>query len=154
MPQSTVPAVLTNLVTLFTAAAPAGCPVYLGPLPGSDIPPDYVTVGHADDNMPSVVGSAEASDMGDWAKVYAEKYQVLCALSTSSGDELAAARMARADTIFQALMVVLRNNRTLSGAITPPGVASLGSYQWQIEEGGSIVTIFFNVDVVAPWVGA
>jgi hypothetical protein len=152
MPQSTVPAVLTNLVTLFTANAPAGVPVSLGSTPGGDIPADYVTVGWAGDDLPSVDGRSRPTELGNPGQVAAESYVVWCSVSTSSGDELAAARIARTDAIFQALVAALRGNRTLMGALTPPGMADVGSFQWTIEEGGQVATVYFQVDVDAGWV--
>jgi hypothetical protein len=150
--QSTVPAVLTALVTLWQPVVPTGMTVYLGPIPGGDIPADYVTVAWADDALPSVQGRGLASELGNSPQVSAEEYGVWCAVSASGGDELAAVRMARVDSIFQALVAAVRANRTLSGAILPPGMADLGDLQWQIEAGGSIVTIYFQVSVVAPLV--
>lgn len=150
--QSTVPAVLTALVALWTPIVPAGVAICLGPTPGGDIPADYVTVGWADDGLPSVTGRGLPSDLGNSPQASAEEYGVWCAVSTSSGDELAAVRMARVDATFQTLVAAVRANRTLLGAILPPGLADVGSFQWQIEQGGQVVTVYFQVEVTAPLV--
>lgn len=158
MPQSTVPAVLTQLQATFAAAvaplaaADSAVPCPIGPNPGSDIPADYVTVGWASDDLPSIVGGFRPTTLGNPGQVSSERYSVWCSVSTSSGDELGALRVARTDTLFQAMVAALRANRNLSGAILPPGMADVGNYQWTIEAGGQIATVAFEVVVDAAMV--
>jgi hypothetical protein len=147
--QSTVPGVLSALVALWTPLLPAGVAISLGPTPGGDIPADYVTVGWADDSMPGVTGTSRPTELGNLGQQAAEEYGVWCAVSTSSGDELAAARMARTDSVFQALVAAVRGNRTLSGVLLAPGMADLGTFQWQLESGGAVATVYFQIEVNA-----
>jgi len=141
------------LASIFAGVAPAGCPVSVGPPPGGDVPASYIAVGYGGDNTPSVVGVNEQPDMGNWGAQAKERYGVWCVVSTSSGDELGAARLAATSTIYETLVTAVRANRTLNGAIRSPAVADVGPFTWTIEEGGMVATVAFQVLLDVPWVG-
>lgn len=79
---STIPGVLSELVEVFTAAAPAGFQIGEGGL--LDQAPDFLIVGFDDGEQEAVTGSREGADyaMADNAEVY----DVENVLSTWSGD--------------------------------------------------------------------
>ena len=162
MPQSSLPGVMDALVAMFTATVPADVPVSVGGPPGGDIPARYACIGWAGEDAPGVVGGnvTSQSDVampgpaGNFGQQSSETYAVWCAVSTSSGDEGGGAAVAATMAIYLPLVAAIRANRGMTGAIHPPGLADLGAWQLQLESGGRIATVFFEVAVTAPWVVA
>jgi len=151
--QSTVPGVITALRTLFAAVLPAGFPaLFIGPPPGGDVPDRYVCVAYGGDDRPGVIGTARRPEYGNTGDVGSEAYGVWCAVSTASGDQDAAAQMAVTDGYFQTCVAAVRANPKLGGVLQAMGSADLGPFEWSIEDGGNIATVFFQVVVDAGWV--
>lgn len=144
MPYTSVAVVVPRLVELFTAALPTNFAVSTGPPPGGDVPAEYLAVAYGGDGRPAVSGGRAVVGHG----ATPETFGVWCSLSVASGDQDGAATMERADALFQVLLAVLATNRSLGGLITPPGYADLGQFEWVIEEGGDVCTVFFTVSCI------
>lgn len=144
MARSLVPQVIPALRAAFAAVLPAGFATSTGPPPGGDVPADYLAVAYGGDGRPAVSGRRVI--VGHAATP--EEFGVWCTLSCAGGDQDGAALLAHADALFQSLLEVLATNRSLGGVIVPPGFADLGTFEWVIEEGGDVVTVFFSVNCI------
>jgi hypothetical protein len=140
---STVPAALTALLSIVTAAVDPAVPVFDG-MPAGDLPDSFVIVGYSDVNgSPAVTG--EQSTEGGGARE--EVYDIACLVSVATGDStsttLAELRTAAA-AIFAAIEQALTGNDTLNRAV---GYAYVGGMDWiqQPTSTGAVVSIAFFV---------
>lgn len=149
---TSVPAVVLALRDLWQPIADANdVPLSVGVPPGGDVPDRYLAVAYGGDDRPGIVGRAVQPTMGNPGQQAAEEFSVWCTLTASSGDQDAAALMGQVAAWFALLGAALRANRQLSGAVIQPGYADLANYEWQLEQGGQITTVFFVVDVIQRW---
>lgn len=148
---SIVPDAVAAVYALVRAAVPVDVPVSVGMPPGGDVPQHYVAVAYAGSDRPGVSG-ADDPRPGDNTGVFSvEDFEVWCTVSTASGDQNAVAQMAKTDALYQAIRGALRGSPSLSGLLANGSVARLSSYEWFLEDGGQIATVFFSVRVIARW---
>ena len=149
MTVSIVVPVVVALQDIVTAALPAGFAVSVGQPPGGDVPAQYAAVAYGGDDRAGIVGAGNPGRYGN--EESAEAFNVWCTISTASGDQLGAAQLGITNGLYIPVAAAIRANRQLNGAVPPPGLASLGTYEWTVDDGGQIATVFFQVEVVAPW---
>lgn len=149
MAESLVPQALARMHSVVVGALPK-LNVYMGGPTGGDVPAKYAAVGYAGDDRAGVNGTRDRNPTGVG---YREQFSIWCAASTASGDQNAARQMQDTDAIFQTMSAALAADRNLGGLLAPPGHADLGSFEWTIEQGGEIATVFFEVVVYVAFGG-
>lgn len=153
---TTVPAVLSALVTLGATALP-GVKVYDGPNNEDNLPDEFLAVGFSRDEDDASVDGA-LIDEGN--RTSGESYSVHCILSVATGDVddgAVAARRARCSVLFGQYATALRADPTLAGALVAGAAATLGSFSWiygPSSQGGSYAEVEFDVDITASYLGA
>ena len=152
------PIILTTLYSIFTDALATQEPdlkVSLGPLvTGQFLPEKYLTVGHFEIGRgmtrPVVDMTQGLSDMGN--NMMDQYYDVHSQLSVAQGDETdeqALVVITNASAIFDTVVASIQSERTLRGAVDPPGYADVRKAQWYVEKSdtGTVVTVNFTVHV-------
>ncbi len=81
-----------------------------------------------------------------------EDYAINCVVSTQDGDPQDL-RQTLTDTssVYDILTAAVRADRTLNGAIKPPGLAELGGFAWVLDqlEDGAVCQVEFQVKVTS-----
>lgn len=147
--QTTIPAAIDAIVTLFTTALATPYPlvkVYDGPPVAGDVPTTYVSIGYSEDEDAYSVGGS-TSRFGEG--VPAESYGINILISTWDGDVILRSKRALVGGIYNTLAGVIWADRTLTGLIKAPGLAEIGAVSWSMEqyEDGAAVNCQFTVDV-------
>jgi hypothetical protein len=122
--------------------------VYLGEPTGGDIPHQYVAVMYAGPDRPAVLGSRQRQTHSEH---WAEEFDLWVSVSTASGDENGPAQMADTEALFALVVDALAADRSCGGVVPLPGLAEYGSYEWTVEQGGSVATVFFTMHVRHVW---
>ncbi len=149
MADSTIPAAITQLVTMFTAALPTVQVVDSGFT--SEVQAEYVAVAYPDSDDPAADPAVVFTQdwMGLGALSRSESYDIRCELAAWTGDGLLATRRARVFAMFKACQDALRADPGLSGQISPSGTAQITG--GQLADGdtpkGPAARIDFNVQV-------
>lgn len=137
---------ITALRSIFVAALPANFPVSVGPPPGGDVPAEYAAVAYGGDERSDVVGAGQIPSLGNRTQQSQESFGIWCTIATAGGEQDGAAQLAVTDGYYQTVRAALRANPSLG--ILPSGSnASVETFEWSIEEGGSVATVFFLVTV-------
>jgi hypothetical protein len=132
---STIDAAILALTSLLGAAPSlSGVSVFDGP-PTSAETPDWITVGWSPGETAAVDVEYAWAEIG--AQRHEERYDILCCLATTSGDEAMPARRARALAIRDAIAAVLFANPTLSGAVRIAHMSAAQLVQDETEQGAS-----------------
>jgi hypothetical protein len=147
MTQSYVPQVLARMLTVARTALP-DTDVFLGEPPGGDIPHQYASVAYAGAERAGVSG---ARAVNPHSEHWAEQFTVWCCVSTATGDQDAAAAITDTNALFLPWSEAIVADRTLGGLLTGGGYADLGSFEWFMESGGEIATVFFEVFVAVQF---
>lgn len=154
MPGATsVPAAITgayDLCALALAVPKPDVTVYFGPEPVTDTPRTYVVVGYSEDeNESSIQGNTERYG-GEGTPM--EEYTIACYVSTWDGDS-DDLRQKLTDTaaVYNILTAAIRADRSLAGAVQPPGLAELGGFAWVLDqsEDGAICQVNFDIRVTS-----
>jgi hypothetical protein len=149
-----VPECIAGLVTL-TQAALAGLSVPAsavadGPFLGSDVPPEYVTVGWTTNDPPDIGGVTSGVGNDDRA----EEFDIHCQLSVSIGDSSLTTVTVRAGVLLSAIGQALRADRTLGGAlVNQDGADRTGPFAWErdVDTTGASVLVSYVVHVSVGW---
>jgi len=139
-----------KLRDILVATLPANFPVSVGEPPGGDIPSEYAAVAYAGQDRPDVMGASRIPDWGNRGQQTGEAFDVWCAISTAGGDQDGAAQLTITDGYFQTVAAAINADESLAGLIPAGGTATVGSYEWFVDEGGSVATVFFQVAVNVP----
>jgi hypothetical protein len=150
---TSIPAAIAGAYDLIVAALAVPKPdvtVHFGPETVGDSPRTYVVVGYSEDeNEASIQGNTERYG-GEGTPM--EEYAIACYISTWDGDpdDL---RQKLIDTaeVYNLVTAAVRADRTLSGAIQPPGLAELGGFAWVLDqaEDGAIAQVNFDIRVTS-----
>lgn len=142
---TSVPAIVAALKTLWTPlVAPVAC--YVGP-PAGDVPDSYLAIAYGGDDRPGVIGFGKPYMLGNYTEGRAEEFGVWCTASTATGDQSGQSRMDATATLFTKAVDAVNSNRTLAGAVPAPGLVDVDTFEWTIEEEGTIATVFFLIKV-------
>lgn len=143
---TSVPEVVGALKTLWT---PIVRPVqtYVGP-PAGDIPDAYLAIAYGGDDRPGIVGFGKPYAQGNYTDARAEEILLWCTASTATGDQSGQSRMDATAAIFTLAVDAIQADRHLGGVVRAPGFADVDTFEWTIEEDGSIATVFFQVKVL------
>lgn len=151
MAQTLVPQAVARLHTLAAAAVAAVQPpvsVFLGEPTGGDIPAAYVAVAYAGEEVRGVAGQRVRQTSSEH---WAEEFDVWCTVSTSTGDENAPQQLADTDALYHLVANAFEADRQLGGLLLGNGRAELGSYEWTIEQGGAVASVYFTVHVFVAY---
>lgn len=145
---TSVPQVVAALSALWT---PIVKPVrtYVGP-PAGDIPDAYLAVAYGGDDRPGVVGFGKAG-MTNYRDSRSEEFGIWCTASTATGDQSGQSRMDATAALYTLAVDAIHNDRSLGGVVAPPGFADVDTFEWTIEEDGTIATVFFAIKVRQEW---
>lgn len=152
MPRSIVPQVLPALAALFRSTVDASVAVSLGPPPGADIPAKYVAVGYGGDDRAGVTGTGVDDAGYNTGEFFAENIEVWCTVSTASGDQSGEAQLAVTQGIFDQLQAAIDADPKLDGLLVNESRMTAGGFEWTIDDGGAVCTVFFIVLVEARWI--
>ncbi len=146
MRATTVPQVVAALKTLWTPIVrPVQC--YVGP-PAGDIPDAYLSIAYGGDDRPGVIGFSKPYSMGNYTDARAEDILVWCTISTATGDQSGQSRMDATNTILGLAVDAIQADRHLGGVVQSPGFADIDTFEWTVEEDGTVATVFFQVKVL------
>lgn len=143
---TTVPQITQALKALWTPAiAPVAC--YVGP-PAGDIPDAYLSIAYGGDDRPGIVGFGKPYSMGNYTDARAEEVLVWCTASTATGDQSGQSRMDATAALFTLAVDAIQADRHLGGVVPAPGFADVDTFEWTVEEDGSVATVFFQIKVL------
>lgn len=149
--QTSVPAAINGIYDLFVGALSGPKPlvtVYYGPTPVTDPPRTFVVVAYSEDENQSAVQGSTDRYAGEGTPQ--EDFTVACYISTWGGDANdLRTKMAETSSVYDLLTAAIRSDRTLMGAVKPPGLAEIGGFSWVLDqlEDGSVVEVAFEVKV-------
>jgi hypothetical protein len=154
MPGATsVPAALGGTYDLFVSALAVAKPdvaVYFGPMVVTDPPRTFVVVGYSEDEDQSAIQGDTERFGGEGTPQ--EDYSIACVIQTVDGDAQDL-RLTLTETaaVYDILTAAVRADRTLAGAIKPPGLAELGGFAWVLDqlEDGAVCQVEFQVQVTS-----
>lgn len=146
---TSVPQVTAALVALWKPLV-APVRVSVGP-PVGDLPDKYLAVAYGGDDRPGVVGFGKPNIMANPKDARAEEFTLWCTASTASGDQSGQSRMDSTAALFALAADALGADGHLGGAVVAPGIAQLDTYEWVVEDEGTIATVFFAVKVLQEW---
>lgn len=146
MRATSVPQVVAALKALWTPIVrPVQC--YVGP-PAGDVPDAYLAIAYGGDDRPGINGFRKPYEMGNYTDGRAEEFSVWCTASTATGDQDGLSRMDATNAILALAGDAIQADRHLGGVVPAPGFADVDSYEWTVEEDGTIATVFFTVKVL------
>lgn len=143
--------ITTYLHDQFKAVVPSDVAVSIGEPPGGDAPMKYVAVAYGGADRPGIIGTDQPDEGQNTGEFTNEDASIWCTISTASGDQNAAAQMQATQDIYELLAPVVLNDSKLGGLLQAESYARLGLFEWYPEEGGSVATLFFTVEVSARW---
>jgi hypothetical protein len=150
---TSVPAALNGAFDLFVSALSAAKPdvtVYYGPMVVTDPPRTYVVVGYSEDEDQSAIQGSTERYGGEGTPQ--EDYAIACSISTWGGDsDDLRAKLTESAAVYDLLTAAVRADRTLSGAIQPPGLAEIGGFSWVLDqlEDGAVCQVEFQIQVTS-----
>lgn len=147
MAQTFVPQALARMYQVAAGALPAMA-VYLGGPTGADVPDRYAAVGYAGDDRAGVSGARVRNPHSEH---WAEEFVVWCAVSTASGDQDPGVQLAQTESLYQTMVAALAADRTLGGLLLGGGYVEPGGYEWTVEGGGEVATVFFEMNVAVAF---
>lgn len=151
--QTSIPAALGGAFDLVAAALVVPKPdvtVYFGPMPITDPPRTYVVVGYSEDEDQSSVQGQTQRFGGEGTPQ--EDYGIACYVSTWDGDgDDMRSKLTETAAVYDIVTAAVRADRTLKGAIQPPGLAELGAFSWSLEqyEDGASAYVEFEIRVTS-----
>lgn len=151
MAQTLVPQVCAALYAVAQDAVASQDPpvtVYLGQPTGGDIPARYVAVAYAGEEDRGVSGARIRQTHSEH---WAEEFDVWCSVSTAAGDENGPQQLADTDALYSVVAAAFEADRTIGGLLVGNGRAELGAYEWTVEQGGAVATVFFTVHVFVAY---
>jgi hypothetical protein len=150
---TSVPAAITGAYDLCVSALSGPKPdvtVYFGPMPVTDPPRTYVVVGYSEDEEQSSIQGNTDRFGGEGTPM--EEYTIACYVSTWDGDsDDLRTKLTDTAAVYNLLTAAVRADRTLSGAIQPPGLAEIGGFSWVLEqlEDGAVCQVDFEIRVTS-----
>ncbi len=150
---TSVPAALGGTYDLFVSALSVALPavtVYFGPTPVTDPPRTFVVVGYSEDEDQSAIQGDTDRFGGEGTPM--EDYAIACYISTWDGDsDDLRSKLTETAAVYNLLTAAVRTDRTLAGAIQPPGLAEIGGFSWVLDqlEDGAVCTVEFQVKVTS-----
>lgn len=146
MPSSTVPAAIDGLLALLASQSALAAPVeIIDGQPTTSTPVDYVAVGIADGDSPSVDGSQDWSQIGMQRRK--EDYTIRCEASSWSGGGSTKERRDRAFALFAACEAAVRADPTLGASVIQAAVGDTFSVIQAQTTQGPVCTVNFTVHV-------
>lgn len=143
---STIPAAIDGLLALLTSQPALAAPVeIIDGQPTTQTPIDYVAVGIADGDNPSVDGSQDWSQTGMQRRK--EDYTIRCEVSSWSGSGTTKERRDQAFALFAACEAALRADPTLNASVIQAEIAADFSVIQTRTKKGPVCTINFTVHV-------
>lgn len=149
---TTVLVMIDRLRFLFRTALPEDVAVSIGPPPGGDVPAEYAAVAYGGDDRPDAISTPSIPEWGNRTEQHQEDITVWCTVSVAGGDQNAFVLLSIVSDYLQAIGIELKKDPTLGDVIDAGGYANLGAHEWLIDNGGDVVTVFFQVNIHLPWV--
>lgn len=143
--------VVAYLHTQFRAALDQSIAVTIGVPPGGDVPDAYVAVAYGGDDRAGITGVEIVDEGQNTGEFEGQDATIWCTISTASGDQDALAQMDATQDIFEECADILRADARFGGLLKGESTSSVGTYEWVIEDGGQVATLFFAVLVKARW---
>lgn len=155
MPHVTDAEVVRRLKAMMDEVKPPTLRTFIGtPDQSGDVPPAYGCVMYGGDDRAGLVGTGDGTlSFGNGTD--GRRLAVWCCYSTHSGVPNGLRAIETVEPWFDDFVDALNADPKLSGPTGPllvaGGQATLGGYEWSLESGGQIATVFFQVDVLVRW---
>ena len=149
MADSTIPAAITALMSMFAAALP-DVAVFDSDVTGA-VPDEYVGVAFPDAEDPTT--SPAVTFEQDWGGIggapLREEFEIRCEIATWSGGDTLAARRVRALALFASCQNAVRADHGLQSSISASGSARVSGGQMVTGDSpqGPLCTLNFTVQV-------
>jgi len=143
--------IVAYLHTTWNDVLPQDVALSIGVPPGGDVPAAYVAIAYGGDDRAGITGSAFADDGANTGEHSAQDVSIWCTISTASGDQNALAQMDITQGIYDSLVDALNVDWRFGGLLKGESIAGIGNFEWILEDGGQVATLFFTVVVQARW---
>lgn len=150
---TSIPAAINGAFDLVSSAMSVALPnvtVYYGPMPVTDPPRTIVVVGYSEDEDQTAVQGTTERFGGEGAPM--EDYAITCFIQTLDGDsDDLRSKMTETAAAYDVITAAVRADRTLRGAIQPPGLAEIGGFSWVMDqlEDGAYAQVSFEIKVTS-----
>lgn len=150
---TSIPAAINGAFDLVSSALSSAFPavtVYYGPTPVTDPPRTFVVVGYSEDEDQSAIQGSTTRFGGEGTPQ--EDYAITCFIQTWDGDsDDLRTKMNDTAAVYDVITAAVRADRTLHGAIQPPGLAELGGFSWVLDqlEDGAYAQVSFEIQITS-----
>jgi hypothetical protein len=152
VPRSIVPQVIPAVHALMASAVDSDVYVLIGPPGGANVPDKYVAVGYGGDDRAGVTGTGVEVPGYNTGEFWAENIEIWCTVSTASGDQDGAAQLAETQAIFDLVQDAVDADPKLGGLLVNESRMTAGGFEWTIDDGGAVCTVFFVLLIEARWI--
>ena len=144
MATSTIPAAIDGLIDRIAAESSLSGITIIDGQPTTELPPDYIAIGFADEAGEAIVGRQDPASLGHLRR--SEVYTIACEISAWTGSTVMKTVRDRAFYILAGVENAVRADGTLHGSVIFGDFGEIQVAQVQTAQ-GAVVVIRFTIAV-------
>lgn len=144
MATSTIPAAIDGLIDIIAAESSLAGIAIIDGQPTTELPPDYIAIGFADEAGEAIVGRQDPATLGNLRR--SEVYTIACEISAWTGSTVMKTVRDRAFYILAGVENAVRADGTLHGSVIFGDFGEIQVAQVQTAQ-GAVVVIRFTIAV-------